>query len=127
MLLYSSFSLPKLGTRTCTFVEERKTKIESPHEHTVEVEEKTKKGFLEQMTKTTSMKHKVTTEVIEHVWKVHHAWSLIIYHGSDPTKNRIELQSRTGTSEVVTPGRRTKAAPYPASTEIGQCPHSPTI
>lgn len=107
------------GTRTCTFVEERKTKVESPHEHTIEAEERTKKGFLEQMTKTTSVKHKVTTEVVENVWKVDHAWSLTIYHGSDPMKNCIELQRRTGTSEVITPGRRTKAAPYPASTKIG--------
>ena len=65
-----------VGTRTCTFVEERKTKIESPREHTVEVEEKTKKGFLEQMTKTTSVKHKVTTEVVENVWRVDHSWSM---------------------------------------------------
>ena len=71
------------------------------------------------MAKTTSVKHKVTTEVIEHVWRVDCAWNLSIYHGSDPTKNRIEMQSRTGTSEVITPGRQTKAAPYSASSTIG--------
>jgi hypothetical protein len=107
------------GTRTCTFVEERKTTVESPHEHTVAVEEKTKKGFLEQVTKTTSVKHKVTTEVAETVWSVKNAWGIYIYHGSDPTENRIEMQSRLATSEVVTSGCRTKNAPYPASTEIG--------
>ena len=71
------------------------------------------------MTKTTSVKHKVTTEVIENVWKVEAGWSVFIYRGSDPMKNRIEMQSRTGTTEVVTPGRRTKAAPYPASSKTG--------
>ena len=71
------------------------------------------------MTKTTSVKHKVTTEVIENVWKVEAGWSVFIYRGSDPMKNRIEMQSRTGTTEVVTPGRRTKTAPYPASSKTG--------
>ncbi len=105
------------GDRNCAFVEERKTTIESPHEHSVDVEEKTKKGFLEQMTKTTSVKHKVTTDVIENVWSVENNYNLFIYSGSDPTKNRVELQSRTGSSEVVTSG--TKAAPYPAANKIG--------
>jgi len=108
------------GTRNCTFVEERKTTVESPHEHTVEVEENTKKSFLEQMTKTTSVKHKVATNVIENVWSVENTCDVFIYSGSDPTKNRVELQSRTGSSEVITPGRRTnKATPYPAENRIG--------
>ena len=71
------------------------------------------------MTKTTSVKHKITTDVIENVWSVEHSYNLFIYSGSDPTKNRVELQSRTASSEVVTSGRRTKAAPYPAANKIG--------
>jgi len=117
--LISTFHCCSLGNRTCTFVEERKTTIESPHEHSVDVEEKTKKGFLEQMTKTTSVKHKVTTDVIEQVWGVKNNYNIFIYSKSDPTKNRVELQSRTASSEVVASGHRTKAAPYPAANKIG--------
>ena len=121
LITYISFAFHccSIGNRNCTFVEERKTTVESPHEHSIDVEEKTKKGFLEQMTKTTSVKHKITTDVIENVWSVEHSYNLFIYSGSDPTKNRVELQSRTASSEVVTSGRRTKAAPYPAANKIG--------
>mmetsp|Transcript_29907 Transcript_29907/g.66264 ORF Transcript_29907/g.66264 Transcript_29907/m.66264 type:complete len:1003 (-) Transcript_29907:96-3104(-) len=107
------------GSQTCTFVEERKTKVESPHESVATAEEKTKKGFLEQMTTTTSVKYKTSTIVTEHVWRVENTYSIYLFAGADPKQNRAVLQSRTASTDVVMTGNSSKVAPYPASKAIG--------
>ena len=107
------------GNQTCTFVEERKTKVESPHESVATAEEKTKKGFLEHMTTTTSVKYKTSTTVTEHIWRVDHTYSIYLFAGADPKQNRTVLQSRTASTDVIMSGHSSKLAPYPASKAIG--------
>mmetsp|Transcript_4902 Transcript_4902/g.13764 ORF Transcript_4902/g.13764 Transcript_4902/m.13764 type:complete len:922 (+) Transcript_4902:140-2905(+) len=89
-----SVTLCLTAEERCKFDREETRKVESSTTHVREYS-----GFLGGKSKVTD---KVITKVKEYFWKFDFEYELFVYAGSDPKKDRIRVQGRSGQYEIKT-------------------------
>lgn len=88
---------------SCSFVKDRSVDLPSSSVHT------TATSGSDGASSTT--KTSVSTKIKEHHWKVGVSYKLIIFKGSDPSADSVELQSRESSTVLITSGGSSKPDP----------------
>jgi hypothetical protein len=110
-----SVTLRFAALESCSFLKEQVVKVPShEHEYQVETSKQTFGLFGSSKNVEETMKAKVSRSITEYHWKVSHSYTLFVFAGNHPEKDPIVLQTRTGSTVIVTSGN--KKSPIPERT-----------